>query len=65
MRKALQSWLLFGLLLGTTAYVVAEDLTLTTHYLPLAPRGLQRAAHRRGCPDRESLQQSLQCAALV
>ncbi len=38
MTQMIKSWILVGLLLGTAAYAVAEDVTLTT-YLP-SPRGM-------------------------
>ncbi|MBI4597495.1 MAG: hypothetical protein HY737_03740, partial [Candidatus Omnitrophica bacterium] len=38
MKQTLPGWLLIGLLLATTAYVVAEEITLTTYYP--SPRGV-------------------------
>ncbi len=38
MRTALQGWLVVGLLLGTMAYAIAEEFTLTTYYP--SPRGV-------------------------
>ena len=42
----LKNWLLVLLLLGTTAYVVAEDLTLTTYYP--SPRGVYNELRTAG-----------------
>ena len=38
MRTSLNAWLLLGLLLATTAYCLAEEITLTTYYP--SPRGV-------------------------
>jgi len=37
MRRSLKSWLILGLLLGTMAYALAEEITLVTYYP--SPRG--------------------------
>jgi len=38
MERTLKAWLVVGMLLGTMAYAIAEDITLTTYYP--SPRGV-------------------------
>ena len=40
MRSPIQTWMVVGLLLATTAYAIAEEMTLTTYYP--SPRGVYR-----------------------
>ena len=40
MRSPLQTWMVIGLLLSTTAYAIAEEMTLTTYYP--SPHGVYR-----------------------
>ena len=40
MTSRFKGWVLFGLLLGTTAYALAESMTLTTYYP--SPRGIYK-----------------------
>ena len=46
MRPRVERWLVIGLLLATTAYAVAEDLTLTTYYP--SPRGVYNELRTSG-----------------
>ncbi len=48
MRTTLQGWLVVGLLLGTMAYAIAEEFTLTTYYP--SPRGVYNEL-RVGSPN--------------
>lgn len=38
MERTLKAWMVVGMLLGTMAYAIAEDITLTTYYP--SPRGV-------------------------
>ncbi|MBI2495515.1 MAG: hypothetical protein HYW10_02975 [Candidatus Omnitrophica bacterium] len=46
MREPVKGWLVMGLLLGTTAYAIAEEITLTTYYP--SPRGVYRELKMNG-----------------
>ena len=46
MRWVVKHWLVVGLLLGSTAYVIAEELTLTTYYP--SPRGVYNELRTQG-----------------
>jgi len=45
MHAAMRGWLVAGLLLGTMAYAIAEDVTLTTYYP--SPRGVYKELQTR------------------
>ena len=46
MKRASERWLVLSVLLATTAYALAEDLTLTTYYP--SPRGVYNELRTMG-----------------